>query len=69
MNQDEDEDAFLYGDTAQAPASTSRPSAAPTGTVDQEMEQASEGEIDEEEEEDDDDSVRPPYHGCLIPGH
>jgi hypothetical protein len=58
----EDEDAFLYGDTVPAPASTLAPSASAARTVDQEMEQASEGEIDEEDEEDEeDDSVRRQY--------
>jgi hypothetical protein len=59
----EDEDAFLYGDTVPATASTSAPSASAARTVDQEMEQASEGEIDEEDEDEDeeDDSVRRQY--------
>ena len=61
MNQDEDEDAFLYGDVPLG--TTAQVSALPVGAqpkiVDHDMEQASEGEVeDEEAEEDDDDSVR-----------
>jgi hypothetical protein len=58
MNQEEDEDAFLYGDPAQT-ATEGRPSAssAPT-TADLEMEPASEeGEVEDDEEEEEDDSV------------
>lgn len=55
MNQEEDEDAFLYGDTTE-PA-TSKPSGS-SAPADQEMEPASEeGEVDDEEEEDESDSV------------
>lgn len=55
MNQEEDEDAFLYGDTTQPP--TSKPSVL-SAPVDQEMEPASEeGEVDDEEEEEESDSV------------
>jgi hypothetical protein len=44
---DVDEDDFLYGDSAEttAPSTTQKP-------VDQEMNQASEGEVDESEESD-----------------
>jgi hypothetical protein len=55
MSQEEDEDAFLYGDTTQLPTSKPSISSAP---VDQEMEPVSEeGEVDDEEEEDESDSV------------
>lgn len=58
MSQEEDEDAFLYGDTEETSASISAPVAPSSKPTDQEMEQVSEGEIDEEDEdEDDDDSV------------
>src|SRR5579864_7341821 len=55
MNQEEDEDAFLYGDTT-VPATSKPPgSSAP---ADQEIEPASEeGEVDDEEEEEESDSV------------
>ena len=55
MMQEEDEDAFLYGDPGQT-ATERRPlaSSAPT-TADLEMEPASEeGEVEDDEEEDDD---------------
>jgi hypothetical protein len=68
MNQEEDEDAFLYGDANETSASTSAPAALPSKPTDQEMEPASEGEIDEEDEDedDDDDSVHSPCP-VLIP--
>ena len=56
MNPDEDEDAFLYGDGAQqnaAPSGQSAPLA--QNSVDQEMEQASEGEVEDNEEDDEED--------------
>ena len=55
MNQEEDEDAFLYGDTSQPTAPRPSGSAAP---VDQEMEPASEeGEVDDEDDDEESDSV------------
>jgi len=56
MNPDEDEDAFLYGDGAQQNNTTSGQSASiAEKPVDQEMEQASEGEVEDNEEEDEED--------------
>jgi len=61
MNQEDDEDAFLYGDNAQsAPVEPStKIASAPAQSVDHEMAQESEeGEVDEgEEEEEEEDSV------------
>ena len=55
MNQEEDEDAFLYGETTQ-PATSKQPGQ--SAPVDQEMEPASEeGEVDDEEDEEESDSV------------
>lgn len=59
MNQEEDEDAFLYGETKQT--ATSGKSLAPaSGPADHDMEPPSEeGEVDDDddEEEEEDDSV------------
>ena len=55
MQQEEDEDAFLYGDTPQATASRPSGTSAP---VDQEMEPTSEeGEVDDEDGDEESDSV------------
>jgi hypothetical protein len=55
MNQEEDEDAFLYGDPAQATTATKSSVSSGPGTLDQEMEPASEeGEVDDDEEEEED---------------
>ena len=55
MNQEEEEDAFLYGDNSQPSASRPSGSSAP---VDQEMEPASEeGEVDDEDNDEESDSV------------
>ena len=54
MNQEEDEDAFLYGDTSTAPATKPSTLSVP-GPVDHDMTPASEeGEVDDDEEEEDD---------------
>jgi hypothetical protein len=59
MNQDEEEDSFLYGDNV----SQVRAAASGAGqgqTVDHDMERASEeGEVGEEDDDDEDDSVDP----------
>lgn len=60
MNQEEDEDTYLYGDPTQAAATASgNPNASTVPKVtDQEMEPASEeGEVDDDDDEDEDDSV------------
>jgi hypothetical protein len=60
MNQDEDEDTYLYGDPSHAPvAAAGEPIASSLPkTTDQEMEPASEeGEVDDEDDEDESDSV------------
>src|SRR5271170_5483234 len=57
MNQEEDEDAFLSGDTSETAGATTKKSSVPV-PVDHDMEPASEeGEVDDEEEDDEDDSV------------
>jgi hypothetical protein len=66
MIQEEDEDAFLYGQPEDA-AQTGTPSA-PRTTADHEMEPASEeGEVDDDEaEEDDSDSVHSTLDNSLL---
>jgi hypothetical protein len=56
MNQEEDEDAFLYGDPEGAAAAG--PASALPPAADHEMEPASEeGEVDDDDLEDESDSV------------
>jgi hypothetical protein len=58
MNQDEADDAFLYGETDTGATGQTAPSAGvPLPSADQDMEQASEGEVEDEEDEDESDSV------------
>jgi hypothetical protein len=58
MNPEEDEDAFLYGDGPQQSTTTAgKPAASAQEAVDQEMEQASEGEVEDEDGEEESDSV------------
>jgi hypothetical protein len=58
MNPEEDEDAFLYGDGPQQSKTTAvQPAASAQEAVDQEMEQASEGEVEDEDGEEESDSV------------
>jgi hypothetical protein len=61
MNQDEDEDTYLYGDPTQATVvavGESNASSVPK-IADQEMEPASEeGEVDDDDEEEDDSVLR-----------
>jgi hypothetical protein len=56
MSQEEDEDAFLYGEPEEAAAVGH--ASAPQAAADHEMEPASEeGEVDDDDEEDESDSV------------
>jgi len=56
MNQDEDEDAYLYGDATGAPPAVAVPVSQPVVPV-LDMEQASEeGEVDDEDEDEEEDS-------------
>jgi len=69
MNQDEDEDEFLYGD-ASHPGNTGigasqRPTRPVTDALDAEH-VSEEGEVDDEDEEDEDDSVSLHFASLLL---
>jgi hypothetical protein len=58
MNPEEDEDAFLYGDSLEQSTAMGQPATSAPKATDQEMEQASEGEVEDDEEgEEESDSV------------
>jgi hypothetical protein len=73
MNQEEDEDEFLYGDVSHpgnAGATTGQRVARPASAALDAEHVSEEGEVDDDDEEDEDDSVSSHFTlQELIPGH
>jgi hypothetical protein len=62
MNQEDDEDAFLYGGASQGAGASGRPAAVQSSTAERDLDRASEeGEVDDEDEQGESDSVSLPF--------